>query len=132
MIDPVMMTTMVCFLAAGTGYCLPVQATRSVRPADDLISLPDPATGVVGMIPGDPPLTVISPLRSEGGHILVLETAGKTFGLLVEEVTGLERVDQDAIRPTPQGQDRQLVIGTLDIDGRLVLVADPDALAERL
>ena len=126
------MMTMVCFLAAGAAYCVPVQATRSVRPADDLISLPDPATGVVGVIPDDPPLTVISPLRSEGGQILVLEVGEKIFGLLVDEVTGLERVDRDAIRPTPQGQDRQLVSGTLDTNGRLVLVADPSALAERL
>lgn len=126
------MTTMVCFQAAGAAYCVPLHATRSVRTADDLVPLPDPAADVVGMIPGDPPLTVISPLRSEGGHILVMEADDKRFGLLVDVVTGLERFDGDDIRPAPEGQDRTLVSGTLEADGRLVFVADPSALAGRL
>ena len=126
------MTTMVCFQAAGTAYCLPLQATLSVRAADDLVSLPDPAADVVGIIPGDPPLTVISPLHSQGGHILVIDAGDKTFGLLVDVVTGLERIDDGDIRPAPEGQGRPLVSGTLHTDGHLVFVADPIALAGRL
>jgi hypothetical protein len=123
---------MVYFEAAGARYCLPVQATRSVRIADGLIALPDPACDVTGIIPGDPPLTVISPLRSKGLHVLVIEAGGKSFGLLVDAVTGLRRIDDGEIRPAPQGQDRPLISGTLDTDGHLVLVADPTALAARL
>jgi chemotaxis signal transduction protein len=126
------MMTMVSFQAAGAAYCVPLQATRSVRTDDDLIPLPDPAADIVGIIPGDPPLTVISPLQSAGGHILVMEAGHKTFGLLVDEVTGLERCDGNAIRPAPDGQERVLVSGTLEIDGRVVFVADPTALAARL
>ena len=126
------MTTMVYFEAAGTRYCLPVQATRSVRIADGMIALPDPASDVTGVIPGDPPLTVISPLQSKGLHVLVIESAGRTFGLLVDAVTGLRRIDDGDIRPAPQGQGRQLISGTLDTDGHLVLVADPSALAAQL
>ena len=125
-------TTMVCFQAAGTSYCLPLEATLSVRSADDLLALPDPATDVAGIIPGDPALTVISPLRSEGAHIIVIEADGKRFGLLVDEVTGLQRVEAADIRPAPQGQARPLVSGTLDADGDLVFVANPIALAGRL
>jgi chemotaxis signal transduction protein len=123
---------MVCFRAAGAAYCVPVQATRSVRTADGMIALPEPAPDVTGIIPGDPPLTVISPLRAQGTHILVIEAGGKTFGLLVDAVTGLQRIDDADIRPAPQGQDRPLISGTLDTDGHLVLVADPTALAGRL
>jgi chemotaxis signal transduction protein len=126
------MLTMVCFQAAGSSYCVPLQATRSVRTTDDLVALPDPAADVVGMLPGDPPLTVISPLRSDGGHILVMEADNKSFGLLVDVVTGLERFEDAQVRPAPEGQDRTLVSGTVESDGRLVLVADPSALASRL
>jgi chemotaxis signal transduction protein len=126
------MLTMVCFQAAGSTYCVPLQATRSVRTTDDLVVLPDPAADVVGVLPGDPPLTVISPLRSEGKHILVMEADNKSFGLLVDVVTGLERFDDADVRPAPDGQDRTLVSGTLETDGRFVLVADPSALAGRL
>jgi len=126
------MTTMVCFQAAGAAYCLPLEATLSVRSADDLVLLPDPAADVAGIVPGEPALTVISPLRSHGAHIIVMQAAGKTFGLLVDEVTGLRRVDAADIRPAPYGQARPLVSGTLDADGDLVFVADPIALGGRL
>jgi chemotaxis signal transduction protein len=126
------MVTVVCFQAAGVAYCVPLQATRSVCASDDVVSLPDPAADVIGVIPGNPPLTVISPLRSTGGHILVMEAGDKTFGLLVDQVTGLERIDDAEIRPAPPGQHRLLVSGTLETDGRLVFVADPDALAGRI
>jgi chemotaxis signal transduction protein len=123
---------MVYFEAAGARYCLPVQVTRSVRIADDMIALPDPAVDVAGIIPGDPPLTVISPLQSNGTHVLVIEADGKTFGLLVDAVTGLRRIDDADIRPAPQGQGRPLISGTLDTGGSLVLVADPSVLARQL
>ena len=126
------MTTMVCFQAGGAAYCLPLEATRSVCRADALIPLPDPAVDIAGIIPGDPPLTVISPLQRDGRHILVIEADDKTFGLLVDLVTGLQRFDDGAIRPAPQGQGRPLVSGTLDCDDHLVFVADPLALAGRL
>jgi chemotaxis signal transduction protein len=126
------MTTMVRFDADGAKYCLPVQVTRAVRTSAGMIALPDPACDVSGIIPGDPPLTVISPLRSSGHHILVIEADGKCFGLLVDAVTGLTRVDDRDIQPAPHGQDRRLIRGTLHTDGQLVLLADPTELAGRL
>ncbi|MFC8800101.1 chemotaxis protein CheW [Promicromonospora sp. NPDC057138] len=126
------MTTMVCFQADGAAYCLPLQAARSVRTAAEVIALPDPAADVAGIIPGDPPLTVISPLESSGRHILVIEAQGQTFGLLVDIVTGIQQIDVADIRPAPKGQGRPFVSGTVDRDGRLVFVADPTALAGRL
>ena len=126
------MTTMVCFTAARAEYCLPVQVARSVRTADEMVSLPDPNPDVAGMLPGDPPLTVISPLHSERGHILVIEAGNKTFGLLVDAVTGLRRINDADLGPPPQGQGRPLISGTLYSDGRMILVADPSALAGQL
>jgi len=125
-------TTMVCFRAADAEYCLPVQAARSVRTVDGMISLPDPNPDVAGMIPGSPPLTVISPLHSTRGHILIIQAGNKTFGLLVDAVTGLQRIDDADIGPPPEGQNRPLISGTVHTGGRLVLIADPSALAGHL
>jgi chemotaxis signal transduction protein len=123
---------MVCFQAAGAAYCIPVQATRAVRTTSGMIALPAPGPDIAGILPGKPPLTVISPLGSGGTHVLVVETGDRTFGLLVESVTGLQRVIDADIRPQPDGQGRPLISGTIDNAGHLVLVADPTALAARL
>jgi chemotaxis signal transduction protein len=126
------MTTMVCFRTSGATYCLPLDVAVSVRTSEDLISLPDPAPEVAGIIPGNPPLTVISPFGSSGAHIIVVDAEQKKFGVLVDEVTGLRQVDAADMRPAPEGQARVLISGTLDNDGQLVFVADPIALAGRL
>ena len=126
------MTTMVYFESAGTAYCMPVDATRAVRRTSGMIVLPAPDADIAGILPGEPPLTVISPLGTGGSHVLVVEAGERTFGLLVDAVTGLRRVADADIGPSPAGQDRPLVCGTIDSGEQLVLVTDPDALAGRL
>ncbi|MEC5150061.1 chemotaxis protein CheW [Cryobacterium sp. GrIS_2_6] len=129
------MTTMVCFHTAGTEYCLPVESTRGVRTAADLRAIPGTASDIAGILPGQPPLTVISVLGGAGdtgGYVLVVESGDTTFGLLVDAVDGLRRIAATDIRPASTGRGRSYVSGTIDMDGRLMLVADPDALAARL
>ncbi len=125
------MTTMVCFRCAGADYCIPVHATRAVRLAAGMIALPAANPDIAGIITGQPPLTVIAALGAGGSHILIIEAADKTFGLLVEAVTGLRQVTDSQIGPAPAGQNQPLISGTID-DGSLVLITDPDALAGRL
>jgi chemotaxis signal transduction protein len=126
------MTTMVCFESGGVAYCVPVEATRAVRPAVGIVALPAPRPDIAGMIPGQPAMTVISVLGASGGQILVMETSGAKFGLLVDSVTGLRRIADADIHLAPDGQDRALVSGTIDSNGVLVFVTDPDAFAARL
>jgi chemotaxis signal transduction protein len=126
------MKTMVCFTAADTAYCLPVDATRAVRTTAGITALPRARRGVTGLIAGDPPLTVICPLGKGGSHILVVRTQDKTFGLQVDAVTYLYQVDDSKIGPAPNGQSRPLVSGTVERNGQLLLIADPDALAALL
>ena len=125
---------MVCFRAAGTDYCLPVEATRAVRTALGLVVLPAARADIVGLLPGTPPLTVVAPLGTGdgAGQILVVQADGTVFGLLVDHVSGLRRVDEADILLAPRGQDHGLVCGTVEADGHLLLVADATALAERL
>jgi chemotaxis signal transduction protein len=126
------MTTMVCFESGGVAYCVPVEATRAVRPATGIVALPAPRPDIAGMIPGRPPMTVISILGDSGGQILVMETSGVWFGLLVDTVTGLRRIADADVHPAPDGQDHALVSGTIDSNGDLVFVTDPAAFAARL
>ena len=126
------MITVVCFRTVGAAYCLPVENTLAVRTAAGLVALPAAAPDVAGIIAGDPPISVVSPLGAGGGQILVLEAGGKPFGLLVDAVTGLRRIDETSIRAAPDGQGRNLVSGTIDVDGELVLLADPAAIGARL
>ena len=122
------MRTMVRFSVGGTAYCLPVECTRAVRAATGMIALPSPRDHVVGLLPGDPPLTVLSPFGSTGGQVVVIET-DTVFGLLVDAVTSLCHVAEDSVRTAPQGQLRTLLSGSVEIDGQLVLLADPVAMA---
>ncbi len=121
------MKTMVEFSAAGATYCLPVEVTRAVRSSVGMVALPAPNPNVAGLLPGDPPLTVVSPFGSGGHHILVLHVDDTTYGLLVDSVNGLHKVDEADIRPAPRGQHRELVSGSITIDGALVLLADATA-----
>jgi chemotaxis signal transduction protein len=123
------MKTMVEFEVAGGSYCLPVEAARAVRSAVGMVALPASRPNVAGLLPGDPPLTVMAPLGSAGRHILVLEVAEQRFGLLVDAVTGLRRVDESTIRKAPGGQDTKLISGSVNIEGRLVLLTDPTLVA---
>jgi len=123
------MRTIVQFLVGGASYCLPVEDTRAVRSAAGMIALPAPGPNVAGLLPGDPPLTVLSPFGSDGKHIIVMQTADVRYGLLVEGVTGLRRIDEADIRAAPRGQDQELICGSINIDGQLVLLTDPTAVA---
>ncbi|MDX6366337.1 MAG: purine-binding chemotaxis protein CheW [Nocardioidaceae bacterium] len=123
------MKTMVEFRVAGASYCLPVEATRAVRSSVGMVTMPASRPNVAGLLPGDPPLTVMAPLGPEGKHIIVMEVANQRFGLLVDAVTGLRRVDESDIREAPSGQQSKLISGTVSIGGELVLLADPAEVA---
>ena len=124
--------TVVDFRTSTGRFCVPVDAAVAVRFASGLVDLPAPRAGVVGILPADHPITVLSVLGSGRDHVLVLAAAGHTFGLLVEEVTGLSRIDNEDIGVAPDGQDNALICGVISRDDGIVLVADPARLAERL
>jgi chemotaxis signal transduction protein len=124
--------TVVHFRTSSGRYCVPVEAAVAVRFASGLVELPAPRAGVVGILPAEQPITVLSVLGSGRDHVLVLAAEGQTFGLLVEEVTGLGRIDAAEIRIAPDGQAESLISGVISRDDGLVLVADPIALASRL
>ena len=125
------MTAMVCFRAGGNTYAITVWATLGVQSASRVVRMPSQADDVVGLIPGDPALSVVSPLAATGHQVLVVAVGEYSYGLLVDEVTEVCDIDEASIGPAPTGQDRQLVIGTVQRGQELVMIADPTALADR-
>src|SRR5204862_2274341 len=92
--------------------------------------LPEARDGVAGLLPlGGNTITVLSLLSRAGAHVVVIEVDELTFGLLVDEVTGVERVADDAVGPSPVGQDRPMVDGVLMTTDGVVLRLDVSALA---
>jgi chemotaxis signal transduction protein len=126
------MRTMVCFRTDQGRFALPVESTVAVRKADGLVDLPGSHPDIVGILPGDPPLSVLSSLGTGGDHVLVLLCADGRFGLQVGEVLGVRRFEDDQIGPPPRGQAGGLITGVLYEQGELVLVADPRAIAAQL
>lgn len=133
------MTTIVRFRADHRQYAVPVEHVTEVRSASDLTPLPESRAGVAGLMRrGDDAITVLSVVgdhRDAGEHIIVIDEGGLTFGLLVDQVTGVHVVADDQIGPVPPGQDRETVVGVLtprDASDEIVLVLDCAALRGRL
>jgi chemotaxis signal transduction protein len=124
---------LVRFRSTEGAYAVPVEKVVQVRSAGELRSLPEPRSGVAGLLrQGDEAVTVLSLGGAVGEQVLVIDDGGLTFGLLVAEVLGVQSVRDDEIRPPPPGQDRATVAGVLAGDDGLVLVLDCAALRGRL
>jgi chemotaxis signal transduction protein len=123
---------MVCFRTAQGQFALPVESTLSVRGIDGLVELPSAGADTVGVLPGDPPLSVLSTLGAGDDHVLVVVCDDVRYGVHVLEVLGVRRIGDDQIGPPPLGQLDGLIAGTISGLGELVLLADAEALAARL
>jgi chemotaxis signal transduction protein len=125
--------TIVRFRTRDGDYAVPVEQVSKVLSAAALTPLPAPRPGVAGLMSrGDEALPVLAVLGPSGGHIVVIDKGPLSFGLLVEEVTGIQRIDEARIGAPPPGQDRALVSGVLNDEVGLVLLLDVDALAGKL
>lgn len=125
------MTKVVRFRTGSGTYAVPVEQAREVRPADTVVPLPSPGAGVAGMLRrGDEAVPVLDALGAGGRHVLVVESEGRVFGVVAEEVLGVEAVGR--IDPAPSGQDHPLVAGVVQEPDALLLIADVDALARTM
>ena len=125
------MTSVVRFRAGAREYAVATEHAREVRSADGLRPLPEPRPDVIGVLPGDDDLLpVVDPLGGDrsSAHVLVLD-AGRRFGLLVDEVTGVVDVPDGDIGPGPAGQQRRVIGGTIGTGDTVVLLVDPQALS---
>jgi len=127
------MRTIVRFRTADGVYAVPVEQVSEVRSAAGLAPLPAPLPGVAGLMPRTGgALPVLTVLGSLGHHVVIVENGRLSFGLLVEEVTGVLRVDEAQIGEPPPGQHQQLVSGVIISEQGMVMLLDVDALAGKL
>lgn len=126
------MTTVVAFRCGGQDWAVALERVERVLGATGMLALPDPRPGVAGLLYRDgDAVTVLSPLGAgPPGQVLVLEDGGRTVGLLVDQVTGIRRVEGEA-GPRPGGQRSPLVAGVLPGPSPLLLL-DVGALAREL
>jgi chemotaxis signal transduction protein len=127
------MRAVVCFDSAGSSYAIPVEQTRQIVLASNLVALPDPLPGVVGILPTDPtPLPVLALFGDAGGYIIVAHDGEQAFGLLVDDVLGLERAEDAMISTAPAGQRDELITGLIETPAGSRLLVDAVTLARRL
>ena len=128
------MRTIVRFRTAEGDYAVPVEQVREVRSATGLAPLPAPLPGVAGLMHRgeNEALPVLAILGTRGRHVVVIEKESPSFGLLVDEVTGVFQVDDAKFGAPPPGQLRPLVSGVLNDKEGLVLLLDVDALVRLL
>ena len=116
------MTTVVSFRSGGQDWAVALDRVQRVLAARGLLPYPDPKPGVAGLLHRDgDTVPVVSPLGAAGGQVLVLEDAGTSIGLLVDEVVGIRRVQGEA-GPPPAGQRSPLVAGVLAGTSPLLLL----------
>lgn len=127
------MTKFVAFRTDAGEFCVPAARVASVRVATGVVSLPSPQPHVAGLLQLDgSAVTVLAPLGGGADHLLVLETGGRRFGILVGEVTGVVDFEDAEIGPVPAGQLERLISGVIATGGRLTMLADVDALIRML
>ena len=110
------MTTVLSFRLGGQDWAVPLDRVQRVVGGRGLLPLPDPRPGVAGLLHRDGhTVTVVSPLGGgQPGQVLVLDGdgGGTSIGLLVDEVVGIERVQEAGTAP-PAGQRSPLVAAVL-------------------
>lgn len=126
------MRTMVCFRTSQGRFALPLESTLAVRTIEGLVALPSPRDDIVGVLPGNPPLTVLATLGAGGDRVLVGVSEGVRYGVHVLEVLGVQRFEDDQVGPRPTSQQDGLIAGTLSRDDEMTLIVDSRALAARL
>lgn len=119
------MTSMVRFRTSDAVYYVPVANTLEVRSISTLVPLPAPTPGVAGVIERDgTTLPVVRALGEGSRHVLLISAYRSPVGVLVEEVTGIVEVTEDAMGPPPPGQDDPLVKAVICEDDGLSFVVD--------
>jgi chemotaxis signal transduction protein len=127
------MRTIVRFQTSEGDYAVPVDQVSEVRSAAALTPLPSPRPGVIGLMPrGDEALPVLAIFSASGRHVVVIDEGSLSFGLLVDEVTGVHQIDEARIGAPPPGQDRSLVSGVVNDAPGVVLLLDVAALAGKV
>ena len=127
------MRTLVRFRARHGMCAIPMEFVVGVRRAAEVRPFPgqrDDVMGLIGLDGGTVP--VLKVLSSEGGHVMLLKTAAGAYGLLVDEVVGVVRLQDSQVQPPPAGGGDPLLEAIIKTDGDVDFLISADELAHRL
>lgn len=112
---------------------MPVEQAQHVLSPRGITELPSGRPDVAGLLDVDGrALTIFTTLGSGRRHVLVLGHDRPRLGLLVDEVEGVERIEDADIGSPPGGQTASFVSGVMACPEGLVLLIDAGVLAESL
>ena len=107
-------TTVVSFRSGGQDWGVALERVSGSARQGACCPSPTPRPGVAGLLhrDGDDRHRGVAPRWRPAGPVVVLDDGATSIGLLVDEVVGIERVQEEAGAP-PAGQRSPLVAGVL-------------------
>lgn len=128
--------TFLCFQLDGERYIHPVDSIRSIINYQEPSPLPGGPPGSVGMIDIRGGVLTLFSARSlfglvemddlDASKIIVFDTPGGSFGLLVDGVDNILSLDLDRLERPADGSNIPMISGTLEHKGRLLILVDFD------
>jgi chemotaxis signal transduction protein len=76
-------------------------------------------------------LSVLAPFGT-GKYVVIVETAGAAYGLIVQEVLGVVHIAEADVEPAPAGQADSLVVGVVGQDDGQDFLVSPERIWEKV
>ncbi len=133
------MQQVVGLAVGGETYGISIARVKEIVRVQAVTHVPHAAPGIEGVTSLRGAVVPIMDLRRRCGvpvlpntqqtRIVVSDLCGQTVGLIVDGVSEIHTIDPDAIAPpgTLMTDDDDLVAGIARVDGRLILLLNPDA-----
>ncbi len=134
---PVSAKSLVGFVVGEVGYAVPISAVREIVNPLPLTALPHAPAAVAGVADHRGEVLAVVDLRvrfgvAPGGDRsrdkwILVDSAGRTVGLIVDRVTEVFGTANEALRPAPElgvGDDVRGIVGVTTHDGALTFVLD--------
>jgi purine-binding chemotaxis protein CheW len=132
---------LIAFRIGDQEFCVDIRAVREIRgwaPATPLPGAPAYVRGVINLRGAVLPIVDLSGRLGLGSavpsarHVIIVARLGmRTVGLLVEAVSDILSISEDAIQPTPDvacDTVRSFVKGVIPMDGRMISLIALDGL----
>jgi purine-binding chemotaxis protein CheW len=133
----------ILFSLSGTFYAVPTAQVAHVEMIDEVTRVPNAAHYVDGIVFSRGAVIPALSLRARFGfdripydartRLLVVQSAGRTVGLVVDSAREFQTIRAEAIKPPSEGLaglSGQYLRGIVSLGDRLILVLDLDALLD--